>query len=94
MIYIHMIFPKKTTPLHSTHSTELFKIFFSLLTLFTAFLQKASGRGNNYSLFVALAGNAHHICKCVDFEKGMKIITKGKENMTSQKIVVFLFLTT
>ena len=38
---------KKTTPLHSTHSTELFKIFFSLLTLSTAFLQKTSGPGNN-----------------------------------------------
>ena len=40
-----MTFSKKTTPLHSTHSTELFKIFFSLLTLSTAFLQKASGPG-------------------------------------------------
>ena len=29
------------------HSTELFKIFFSLLTLSTAFLQKASGPGKN-----------------------------------------------
>ena len=37
------------TPLHSTHSTELFKIFFSLLTLSTAFLQKASGPGKNIS---------------------------------------------
>ena len=43
MMYKHMTFSKKTTPLHSTHSTELFKIFFSLLTLTTAFLQKASG---------------------------------------------------
>ena len=52
-----MTFSKKTTPLHSpphhstslhsTHSTELFKIFFSLLTLSTAFLQKASGPGKN-----------------------------------------------
>ena len=46
-----MTFSKKnhSTPLHSTHSTELFKIFFSLLTLSTAFLQKlqkASGPGN------------------------------------------------
>ena len=42
-----MTFSKKnhSTPLHSTHSTELFKIFFSLLTLSTAFLQKASGPG-------------------------------------------------
>ena len=47
MMYIHMTFYKKTTPLDSTHSTELFKIFFSLLTLSTAFLQKASGPGNN-----------------------------------------------
>ena len=38
MMYIHITFSKKTTPLHSTHSTELFKIFFSLLTLSTAFL--------------------------------------------------------
>ena len=47
MMYIHMTFSKKTTPLHSTHSTELFKIFFLLLTLSTAFLQKASGPGKN-----------------------------------------------
>ena len=32
-------------PLHPLHSTELFKIFCSLLTLFTAFLQKACGPG-------------------------------------------------
>ena len=38
MMWIHMTFSKKTTPLHSTHSTQLFKIFFSLLTLSTAFL--------------------------------------------------------
>ena len=46
-----MTFSKKnhSTPLHSTHSTELFKIFFSLLTLSTAFLQKASGPGKNNS---------------------------------------------
>ena len=42
MMYIHMNFSKK--PLHSTY---LFKIFFSLLTLSTAFLQKASGPGKN-----------------------------------------------
>ena len=51
MMCIHMTFSKKktlhSTPLHSTHSTELFKIFFSLLTLSTAFLQKASGPGKN-----------------------------------------------
>ena len=46
MIYIHMAFSKKN---HSTHSTELFKIFFSLLTLSTAFLQKACGPGKNQS---------------------------------------------
>ena len=46
MMYIHMTFSKKK-PLHSTHSTELFKIFFSLLTLSTAFLQKASGPVKN-----------------------------------------------
>ena len=41
-----MTFSKKN---HSTplHSTQLFKIFFSLLTLSTAFLQKASGPGKN-----------------------------------------------
>ena len=47
MIYIHMTFSKKTTPLHST---ELFKIFFSLLTLSTAFLQKASGPAKNANM--------------------------------------------
>ena len=41
-----MHFSKKKT-LHSTHSTELFKIFFYLLTLSTAFLQKGSGPGKN-----------------------------------------------
>ena len=42
------LFLKKTLhPLHSTHSTYLFKIFFSLLTLSTAFLQKAWGPGKN-----------------------------------------------
>ena len=37
-----MTFSKKnpSTPLHSTPSTELFKIFFSLLTLSTAFFAK------------------------------------------------------
>ena len=38
------LFLKKTTPLYSTY---LFKIFFLLLTLSTAFLQKASGPGKN-----------------------------------------------
>ena len=32
MMYLHMAFSKK--PLHPLHSTELFKTFFSLLTLF------------------------------------------------------------
>ena len=47
MMCIHMTLSKKTTPLHTLHSTELFKIFFTLLTLSTAFLQKASGPGKN-----------------------------------------------
>ena len=38
MMYIHMAFSKKTTPPTPLHSTELFKIFFSLRTLSTAFL--------------------------------------------------------
>ena len=46
MMYIHMHFSKRN---HPTHSTELFKIFFSLLTLSTAFLQKACGPGKNNS---------------------------------------------
>ena len=33
----------RSTPFHSTHSTYLLKIFFLLLTLSTAFLQKAGG---------------------------------------------------
>ena len=41
------LFPKK--PLHSTHYTYIFKISFSLLTLSTAFLQKASGPGKKGS---------------------------------------------
>ena len=45
MMCTHMPFSKKN---HSTHSTYLFKIFFSLLTLSTAFLQKACGPGNKY----------------------------------------------
>ena len=49
MMCIHMPFSKKN---HSTHSTPrtptyLLKIFFSLLTLSTAFLQKACGPGKN-----------------------------------------------
>ena len=56
MMYIHMTFSKKTTPLHSTHSTELFKIFFSLLTLSTAFLQKSSGPGKNIKFQVIYPG--------------------------------------
>ena len=47
MMCIHMAFSKKK-PLHPLHSTELFKIFFSLLTLSTAFLQKACGPGKNH----------------------------------------------
>ena len=46
MMYIHMTFSKKN------HCTELFKIFFSLLTLSTAFLQKASGPGKNQFLLI------------------------------------------
>ena len=55
MIYTHMTFSKKIhstsrNSLHSTHSTCLFKIFFSLLTHSTAFLQKACGpRKSKYS---------------------------------------------
>ena len=41
MMYINRTFSKKN------HSTYLFKIFFSLLTLSTTFLQKASGPGTN-----------------------------------------------
>ena len=48
-----MTFSKKTTPLHST---EPFKIFFSLLTLSTAFLQKAGGPGKNFT--ITLTGTA------------------------------------
>ena len=44
MMCTHMPFSKKN---HSTHSTYLFKIFFSLLTLSTTFLQKACGPGKN-----------------------------------------------
>ena len=47
-LFLKKTTPLHSTPLHSTHSTELFKIFFSLLTLSTAFLQKASGPGKNY----------------------------------------------
>ena len=47
-----MAFSKKK-PLHPLHSTELFKIFFSLLTLSTAFLQKACGPGKNKMRFNA-----------------------------------------
>ena len=47
MIYTYITFTQKTTPPTPLHSTELLKIFFSLLTLFTAFLQKVSERGKN-----------------------------------------------
>ena len=47
MMYIHITFIKI---FHTTllYTTELFKIFFSLLTLSTAFLQKAGGPGKNH----------------------------------------------
>ena len=60
MMYIDMTFSEKNHSTHSTHSTYsthsthsihstyLFKIFFSLLTLSTAFLQEASGPGKNH----------------------------------------------
>ena len=73
MMYIHMTFSKKktlhSTPLHSTHSTELFKIFFSLLTLSTAFLQKASGPGKNHYMArakfeVNIIDHKHNTIKC------------------------------
>ena len=49
MYTIHIYNFYRNFPLHTTllHTTELFKIFFSLLTLSTAFLQKASGPGKN-----------------------------------------------
>ena len=74
-MHIHMVFSKKTTPpthtLHPLHSTELFKIFFSLLTLSIAFLQKACGPGkmhvhNTVSVYVNLL---LHLC-------GIKVIIK------------------
>ena len=40
-IWLFLKKPLHSTPLHSTHSTELFKIFFSLLTLSTAFFAKS-----------------------------------------------------
>ena len=43
MMYTSMTFSKKKL----LHSTYLFKIFFSLLTLSAAFLQKACGPGKN-----------------------------------------------
>ena len=46
MMYIYTTFAQKKHPLHTTY---LFKIFFSLLTLSTAFLHKASGPGKIYS---------------------------------------------
>ena len=46
MMYIHMIFSKK--PLHSTY---LFKTFFSLLTLSTAFCKKLVGREKYFLVF-------------------------------------------
>ena len=55
MMSIHMTFSKKTTPLHSTqstHSTYLLKIFFTLLTLSTAFLLKAGGPGKYIKIVV------------------------------------------
>ena len=51
MMYIHMTFSKKN---HSTHSTELFKIFFSLLTLSTAFFCKKLVGREKIKLFVHL----------------------------------------
>ena len=61
MMYIHMTFSKKTTPpTHTLHSTYLFKIFLSLLTLSTAFLQKASGPGK-------IKKQLHIVIRCLTF---------------------------
>ena len=45
--------------LKKNHSTCLFKIFFSLLTLSTAFLQKASGPGKNIIIHSMLNLSIH-----------------------------------
>ena len=69
MMYIHMTFSKKnhSTPLHSTY---LFKIFFSLLTLSTAFLQKTSGPGNKWNEVVrALINLCARIAAKLSYDK-------------------------
>ena len=55
MMYIHNTFSKKF------HSTYLFKIFFSLFTLSTAFLQKASGPGKKVTVHLYIDYTIHNI---------------------------------
>ena len=64
------------TPLHST---ELFKIFFSLLTLSTAFLQKASEPGKNDIIFTANCENNSKNCEN-NSKKGEVIRQKTQNN--------------
>ena len=73
MMYIHMTFSKKK-PLHST---ELFKIFFSLLTLSTAFLQKASGPGNKTESVVVIT-DRHFLYRTLTFCTGTCYASKEK----------------
>ena len=77
-----MAFSKKTTPptpLHPLHSNELFKIFFSLLTLSTTFLQKACGPGKNDNNYIQV-NECFYIFKSVHDNLGLSFLFKTGEN--------------
>ena len=82
MMCIHMTFSKKTTPLHSTHSTQLFIIFFSLLTLSPAFLQKASGPGK---ILHYKCPNDINIQFCAPSRPGTKAVIPGILKSSNQR---------
>ena len=87
MMYIQMTFFKKKPlhPLHPLHSTHLFKIFFSLLTLSTAFLQKACEPGKNCSFTEMLYIN-RYVNYTRTFCSSFQISSKVLKRVSNQKI--------
>ena len=78
-IQLHITFIKI---FHTTllHTTELFKIFFSLLTLSTAFLQKAGGPGKIYYNVPSLTDTT--IIRQCSLFYNLKINLKNRESFT------------
>ena len=81
MMYIHITFSKKN------HSTELFKIFFSLLTLSTAFLQKACGSGKNSHIDLNQL-IVFYRCLLIFFPGPLAFCKKAVERVSSEKNIL------